>query len=36
MMRAGGYRTVMNGVAMMRPDSVGYNTDERLVADDWR
>ncbi|MHA1536996.1 MAG: GNAT family N-acetyltransferase [Alphaproteobacteria bacterium] len=31
-----GYRTVTNGVAMMRPASEGYNRPDIFVIDDWR
>jgi GNAT superfamily N-acetyltransferase len=31
-----GYRTIMNGVAMMRPAAEGYNTADKFVIDDWR
>lgn len=35
-MREAGYRTEINGVAMMRPASEGYNHPEAFVIDDWR
>ena len=35
-MQEAGYRTVTNGVAMMRPASEGYNRPEIFVIDDWR
>ena len=31
-----GYRTFMNGIAMLRPDDPGYNVPEAFVIDDWR
>lgn len=31
-----GYRTWMNGIAMIRPDHDGYNTPATYVIDDWR
>lgn len=31
-----GYRTFMNGIAMLRPDGPGYNVPEAFVIDDWR
>ena len=31
-----GYRTVMNGIAMTRPDNEGYNRPGAFVIDDWR
>ena len=31
-----GYRTFMNGIAMLRPDDPGYNLPEAFVIDDWR
>ena len=35
-MRAHGYRTAMQGVAMQRPHAVGFNHPEAYVIDDWR
>lgn len=31
-----GFRTAMQGVAMHRPDSPGYNRPEAFIIDDWR
>lgn len=31
-----GFRTVMNGILMMRPDTAGYNREDAFVIDDWR
>lgn len=31
-----GFRTFMNGIAMLRPGSSGYNVPEAYVIDDWR
>jgi ribosomal protein S18 acetylase RimI-like enzyme len=35
-MQAAGFRTDMNGVAMMRPATDGYNTPDVFAVDDWR
>lgn len=35
-MRARGYRTIMQGVAMQRPHAAGFNRAEAYVTDDWR
>ena len=35
-MRAHGYRTWMNGIAMLRPEGPGYNLAEVFIVDDWR
>lgn len=35
-MRAHGYRTIMNGVAMQRPHTDGFNRADAHVIDDWR
>ncbi len=35
-MKEAGYRTTMNGIAMMRPAIEGYNHPEKFVIDDWR
>ena len=36
MMQQAGYRTDMNGIAMFRPATDAYNTDDAFVIDDWR
>ena len=36
MMLKAGYRTWMNGIAMIKPDHDGYNTSAAYVIDDWR
>ena len=35
-MRAHGYRTMMQGVAMQRPNETGFNRPDAFVMDDWR
>jgi GNAT superfamily N-acetyltransferase len=35
-MHAAGFRTIMNGIAMMRPVTDGYNRPGIFVIDDWR
>jgi len=35
-MQEAGFRTEMNGIAMMRPAVEGYNHPEKFVIDDWR
>ncbi len=35
-MRARGYRTAMQGVAMQRPHATGFNHPGAYVIDDWR
>jgi GNAT superfamily N-acetyltransferase len=35
-MRARGFRTTMQGVAMQRPHAVGFNRPDAYVIDDWR
>ena len=35
-LRRAGYRTFMNGIAMLRPDTDGYNRPDRYVIGDWR
>jgi hypothetical protein len=35
-MRAHGYRTAMQGVAMQRPNAKGFNRGDAYVMDDWR
>lgn len=35
-MQRAGYRTIMNGIAMLRPETVGYNRPDAFVIDDWR
>ena len=35
-LRNAGFRTWMNGIAMIKPDHDGYNTSETYVIDDWR
>lgn len=36
LMQQAGFRTAMNGVAMTRPATDGYNRPDSLVIDDWR
>lgn len=36
LMRAHGFSTTMQGVAMQRPNTEGYNRADRYVIDDWR
>lgn len=35
-MTESGFRTVMNGILMTRPDTTGYNREDAFVIDDWR
>ncbi len=35
-MRAHGYRTMMQGVAMQRPHAAGFNRADAYIIDDWR
>ena len=35
-MLARGFRTVVQGVAMHRPDEAGYNRPDVFLMDDWR
>jgi GNAT superfamily N-acetyltransferase len=35
-LRAHGYRTIMNGIAMQRPHIDGFNRPDAYVIDDWR
>jgi GNAT superfamily N-acetyltransferase len=35
-LRNAGFRTWMNGIAMIKPDHDGYNSSETYVIDDWR
>jgi len=36
MLLEAGFRTFMNGIAMMRPATPGYNVPGAFVIDDWR
>ena len=35
-MRAHGYRSTIQGVAMQRPNVAGFNRSDSYVIDDWR